>query len=159
MDCPEDKIAGAAPHSAISDHVALLDFAGFVITASEPQKAFSAHLTTINPQRCGEPSWSSRQVAQPLDLTILLHDQDAWRAFERRFSLANHMKVTDAKLDNGMLHVDSSGRGLRNLAVALATFVSSPLSNLASGGLAVSSNANWQMHDESRQIGWDLRRN
>ena len=30
----------------------------------------------------------------------------ARRAFERRFSLADHMKVTGANLDNGMLHVD-----------------------------------------------------
>jgi len=30
----------------------------------------------------------------------------ARRAFEQRFSLADHMKVTGAKLDNGMLHVD-----------------------------------------------------
>ena len=51
-------------------------------------------------------------------------------------------------------------KDFENLAGALATFVSSLLSNLASGGLAVSSTkASWQMHDESRQIGWDLRRN
>jgi molecular chaperone IbpA len=30
----------------------------------------------------------------------------ARRAFERRFSLADHMKVTGASLDNGLLHVD-----------------------------------------------------
>ena len=35
-----------------------------------------------------------------------LHRGIAQRAFERRFSLADHMKVTGAKLDNGMLHVD-----------------------------------------------------
>src|SRR5215510_13752713 len=35
-----------------------------------------------------------------------LHRGIARRAFERRFSLADHMKVTGAKLDNGMLHVD-----------------------------------------------------
>jgi len=34
------------------------------------------------------------------------HRGIARRAFERRFSLADHMKVTGAKLDNGMLHVD-----------------------------------------------------
>ena len=28
------------------------------------------------------------------------------RAFERRFNLADHMKVTGANIDNGMLHVD-----------------------------------------------------
>jgi molecular chaperone IbpA len=30
----------------------------------------------------------------------------ARRAFERRFSLADHLKVTGASLDNGLLHVD-----------------------------------------------------
>jgi molecular chaperone IbpA len=35
-----------------------------------------------------------------------LHRGIARRAFERRFSLADHMKVTGAQLDNGMLHVD-----------------------------------------------------
>ena len=50
------------------------DFAGFAVTASEPQRAFSAKIEpiepTINPQRRGEPSWSSRQVAQALDAAI-----------------------------------------------------------------------------------------
>ena len=35
-----------------------------------------------------------------------LHRGIARRAFERRFSLADHMKVTGASLDNGLLHVD-----------------------------------------------------
>ena len=35
-----------------------------------------------------------------------LHRGIARRAFERRFSLADHMKVTGAKLGNGMLRVD-----------------------------------------------------
>jgi molecular chaperone IbpA len=35
-----------------------------------------------------------------------LHRGIARRAFERRFSLADHMKVIGAKLGNGMLHVD-----------------------------------------------------
>jgi hypothetical protein len=34
---------------------------------------------------------------------LLAHNR---RAFERRFSLADHIKVTGAHLDNGMLHVD-----------------------------------------------------
>jgi molecular chaperone IbpA len=38
--------------------------------------------------------------------TGYLHCGIAQRAFARRFSLADHMKVTDANLDNGMLHVD-----------------------------------------------------
>ncbi|MGH7047217.1 MAG: Hsp20 family protein [Stellaceae bacterium] len=35
-----------------------------------------------------------------------LHRGIARRAFERRFSLADHMKVVGATLDHGMLHVD-----------------------------------------------------
>ena len=35
-----------------------------------------------------------------------LHRGIARRAFERRFSLAEHIKVVGASLDNGMLHVD-----------------------------------------------------
>jgi molecular chaperone IbpA len=35
-----------------------------------------------------------------------LHRGIARRAFERRFSLADHIKIVGAKLVNGMLHVD-----------------------------------------------------
>jgi molecular chaperone IbpA len=35
-----------------------------------------------------------------------MHRGIARRAFERRFSLADHIKVTGASLDNGLLHVD-----------------------------------------------------
>jgi molecular chaperone IbpA len=35
-----------------------------------------------------------------------LHRGLARRAFERRFQLADHIKVTGASLDNGLLHVD-----------------------------------------------------
>jgi len=45
--------------------------------------------------------------------TGYLHRGIARRAFERRFSLADHMKVTGANLDNGMLHVDVGARSAR----------------------------------------------
>ena len=35
-----------------------------------------------------------------------LHRGIALRSFERRFSLADHMKVVSASLDNSLLHVD-----------------------------------------------------
>jgi molecular chaperone IbpA len=35
-----------------------------------------------------------------------LHRGIARRAFERRFSLADHIKVTGASMDNGLLHVE-----------------------------------------------------
>jgi molecular chaperone IbpA len=40
------------------------------------------------------------------DQSRYLHRGIARRAFERRFSLADHIKVIDASLDHGMLHVD-----------------------------------------------------
>ena len=30
----------------------------------------------------------------------------AWGSFERRFNLAEHVKVTGARLDNGLLHIE-----------------------------------------------------
>jgi molecular chaperone IbpA len=38
--------------------------------------------------------------------TQYLHNGLARRAFERRFQLADHIKVTGASLENGLLHVD-----------------------------------------------------
>ena len=38
--------------------------------------------------------------------TVYLHRGIAERGFERRFQLADHMKVTGAGLENGMLHID-----------------------------------------------------
>jgi len=40
------------------------------------------------------------------DTGRFLHRGIARRAFERRFSLADHIKVNGASLDNGLLHVD-----------------------------------------------------
>jgi len=36
---------------------------------------------------------------------VYLHRGIAERAFERRFQLADHIRVTDAQIDNGLLHV------------------------------------------------------
>jgi molecular chaperone IbpA len=36
----------------------------------------------------------------------VLHQGIAARAFERRFQLADHVQVTGASLENGLLHVD-----------------------------------------------------
>ena len=40
------------------------------------------------------------------ETTEYLHRGIARRAFERRFQLADHIKVVGASLDNGLLHVD-----------------------------------------------------
>ncbi len=46
-----------------------------------------------------------REVAED-EQPHYLHRGIAERGFERRFQLADHMKVTAAGLENGMLHVD-----------------------------------------------------
>ncbi|MDD2867165.1 Hsp20 family protein [Neomegalonema sp.] len=38
--------------------------------------------------------------------TVYLHRGIAKRGFERRFQLADHVRATDASLENGLLHVD-----------------------------------------------------
>jgi len=40
------------------------------------------------------------------DTAQYLHRGIATRAFEQRFSLADHVEVKDASIDNGMLHID-----------------------------------------------------
>ncbi len=40
------------------------------------------------------------------DDTTYLHRGIAARSFERRFQLADHVEVTGAKLENGLLHID-----------------------------------------------------
>ena len=40
------------------------------------------------------------------DGRVFLHQGIAGRAFERRFQLAEHVKVTSASLENGLLNVD-----------------------------------------------------
>jgi molecular chaperone IbpA len=46
------------------------------------------------------------KVSQEKDATTYLHRGIAGRSFERKFELANHIQVTGARMDNGLLHVD-----------------------------------------------------
>ena len=48
----------------------------------------------------------SREKAEDNDERSFLHRGIAERTFERQFSLADHIKVTAANLENGLLHVD-----------------------------------------------------
>ncbi|RUO99607.1 Hsp20 family protein [Hyphomicrobium sp.] len=50
-------------------------------------------------------SVAGEQTAEPEGKTYL-HRGIAARAFERRFQLADHVDVTGAKFENGLLHVD-----------------------------------------------------
>ena len=47
----------------------------------------------------------SNKVADTSDRTYL-HQGIAARNFERRFQLADHIEVTGARLENGLLHID-----------------------------------------------------
>lgn len=46
------------------------------------------------------------KVTQDNDEATYLHRGIAGRSFERRFQLADHIKVSDAVMENGLLHVD-----------------------------------------------------
>ena len=46
------------------------------------------------------------EVKQPANEKTYLYRGIAGRAFERRFHLADHVRVADAKLENGMLFVE-----------------------------------------------------
>ncbi|MFA5538084.1 MAG: Hsp20 family protein [Gemmobacter sp.] len=48
---------------------------------------------------------AARKAAEPEGRTYL-HRGIATRAFERRFALADHVRVTGALHENGMLHID-----------------------------------------------------
>ncbi|TWB21153.1 molecular chaperone IbpA [Nitrospirillum amazonense] len=48
----------------------------------------------------------SRKDDQAAPQTQYLHRGIAGRAFERRFQLAEHIRVTGAALENGLLHID-----------------------------------------------------
>ncbi len=43
---------------------------------------------------------------QPDESAVYLHQGIAARNFERRFQLADYVRVADAKLENGLLHID-----------------------------------------------------
>jgi molecular chaperone IbpA len=58
-----------------------------------------------------------------------LHRGIARRSFERRFSLADHMKVTGASLDNGLLSVDvvrEVPEAAKPRAIKIGTMVAAP---------------------------------
>lgn len=48
----------------------------------------------------------SRKDESPAQQAQYLHRGIAGRAFERRFQLAEHIRVTGATLENGLLHID-----------------------------------------------------
>ena len=58
-----------------------------------------------------------------------LHRGIAGRAFERRFQLADHVKVRGAKLENGLLHIEMEREipeALKPRTIAIQTIASAP---------------------------------
>ena len=49
---------------------------------------------------------TGERVNEAEDTGEYLHRGIATRAFERRFNLAEHVKVVNASLENGLLHID-----------------------------------------------------
>ncbi len=48
----------------------------------------------------------SGKAGKDTEETAYLHRGIAGRSFERRFDLADHIRVTGAELENGLLHID-----------------------------------------------------
>ena len=67
---------------------------------------FSEDEITITVQDGGVVIHGEAQQNEEQDEATFLHRGIARRAFERRFDLADHIKVTGASLENGLLHID-----------------------------------------------------
>ena len=46
------------------------------------------------------------RIQDPEEQSQFLHRGIASRSFERRFQLADHIRVTDARMDHGLLHIE-----------------------------------------------------
>lgn len=46
------------------------------------------------------------KAAQEEDQAVYLHRGIAGRSFERKFELADHIRVSGARMENGLLHID-----------------------------------------------------
>ena len=94
----EDASAGYPPYNieklGEDDYRVTMAVAGF--TADEIDITVHENTLTVTGQ--------AKQADAPA--TQFLHRGIARRAFERRFSLADHIKVSGASMDNGLLHVD-----------------------------------------------------
>ena len=54
----------------------------------------------------GDLTISGKKNEKPEAKSDFLHQGIAGRAFERRFQLADHVRIDGAKLDHGLLHLD-----------------------------------------------------
>jgi molecular chaperone IbpA len=73
----------------------------------------------------------AKSEGEEADKTTYLHRGIATRAFERRFDLADHIKVVDASIENGLLHVSlvrevPEAMKPRTIAITNATATSRP---------------------------------
>lgn len=76
------------------DYVITMAVAGF--SQDELDIVVKENTLTVRGKTAADDSGEERQF---------LHRGIAARAFERQFSLADHIKVADARLENGLLHV------------------------------------------------------
>lgn len=67
---------------------------------------FSDEELTVEVKEASVTVRGEKKPADPERKSEFLHQGIAGRAFERRFQLADHVRVTGAKLEHGLLHVD-----------------------------------------------------
>ena len=117
----EDSAKGYPPYNIAKKgedtYRITLAVAGF----SESDLQITAHENTL--------TISGKNNAEEDDLRYL-HRGIAGRAFERRFQLADHVKVRGAKLENGLLHIEMEREipeALKPRNIAIQTIASTPV--------------------------------
>lgn len=75
----------------------------------------------------------SGKVEQDNEDVAYLHLGIAGRSFERRFQLADHIKVTDATMENGLLHVDLKREVPESLKPRVISISNAPASKQIEG--------------------------
>lgn len=63
-------------------------------------------LTVSGKLQDAEQAGESRQASEEDKAVQYLHRGIASRAFQHKFGLADHIRVSDARLENGLLHID-----------------------------------------------------
>ena len=122
----EDSAKGYPPYNIAKKgedtYQITLAVAGF----SEADLQITAHENTLT---------IAGKITSEEDDLRYLHRGIAGRAFERRFQLADHVKVRGAKLENGLLHVEMEREipeALKPRNIAIQTIASTPAIEAAS---------------------------
>ncbi len=75
----------------------------------------------------------SGKIEQDSEGVAYLHRGIAGRSFERRFQLADHIKVTNATMANGLLHVDLKREVTESLKPRVISISNTPVSKQIEG--------------------------